>query len=77
MKGEGLISINCTENENNINILISDTGEGIEKSIQRSIFLPGITSKKRGWGLGLSLAKRIIEEHHKGKIFVKKSNFSK
>ena len=72
MKGEGLISINCTENENNINILISDTGEGIEKSIQRSIFLPGITSKKRGWGLGLSLAKRIIEEHHKGKIFVKK-----
>ena len=74
MKGEGLISINCTENEKNINILISDTGEGIEKSIQRSIFLPGITSKKRGWGLGLSLAKRIIEEHHKGKIFVKKSN---
>ena len=74
MKGEGLISIDCTENENNINILISDTGEGIEKSIQRSIFLPGITSKKRGWGLGLSLAKRIIEEHHKGKIFVKKSN---
>ena len=74
MKGEGLISINCTENEKNINILISDTGEGIEKSIQRSIFLLGITSKKRGWGLGLSLAKRIIEEHHKGKIFVKKSN---
>ena len=74
MKGEGLISIDCTENESNINILISDTGKGIDKSIQKSIFLPGITSKKRGWGLGLSLAKRIIEEHHKGKIFVKKSN---
>jgi len=74
MKGEGSISINCSEKENDIQIHISDTGDGIDKSIIRSIFMPGITSKKRGWGLGLSLVKRIIEDYHKGKIYVKSSN---
>ena len=74
MKGEGLIRINCREHEKNVQILISDTGSGIDKSIVKSIFMPGITSKKRGWGLGLSLVKRIIEEYHNGKIFVQKSN---
>ena len=74
MKGEGLISINCMDYEKNVKILISDTGIGIDKSIVKSIFMPGITSKKRGWGLGLSLVKRIIEDYHKGKIFVQKSN---
>ena len=74
MKGEGLIRINCMEYEKSVQILISDTGSGIDKSIVKSIFMPGITSKKRGWGLGLSLVKRIIEDYHKGKIFVQKSN---
>ena len=74
MKGEGLIRIKCIEHEKNVQILISDTGSGIDKSIVKSIFMPGITSKTRGWGLGLSLAKRIIEDYHKGKIFVQKSS---
>lgn len=74
MKGEGSISISCSEKDNEIQIQISDTGDGIDKSIIRSIFMPGITSKKRGWGLGLSLVKRIIEDYHKGKIYVKSSN---
>ena len=74
MKGEGLIRINCMDYEKSVQILISDTGSGIDKSIVKSIFMPGITSKKRGWGLGLSLVKRIIEDYHKGKIFVQKSN---
>jgi signal transduction histidine kinase len=52
---------------------ISDTGKGIPKNKWKTIFRPGFTTKKRGWGLGLSLAKRIIEEYHKGKIFVKDS----
>ena len=71
MKGEGLIRINCMEHEKNVQILISDTGSGIDKSIVKSIFI-GITSKKRGWGLGLSLVKRIIEDYHKGKDFCSK-----
>jgi len=74
MKGEGKITINCTENDEEIQMYISDTGSGIDKSIIKSIFMPGITSKNRGWGLGLSLSKRIIEDYHKGKIFVKNSN---
>ena len=74
MKGEGLIRINCMDYEKSVQILISDSGSGIDKSIVKSIFMPGITSKKRGWGLGLSLVKRIIEDYHKGKIFVQKSN---
>ena len=74
MKGEGKITINCSENDEEIQMYISDTGTGIDKSIIKSIFMPGITSKNRGWGLGLSLSKRIIEDYHKGKIFVKNSN---
>ncbi len=52
---------------------ISDTGKGISSKKQKAIFNPGYTSKKRGWGLGLTLAKRIVEEYHKGKLFVLKS----
>ena len=74
MKGEGTISINCSEDEENISLYISDTGSGIDASIIKSIFMPGITSKKRGWGLGLSLVKRIIEDYHQGKIFVESSS---
>ncbi|HCC94404.1 MAG TPA: sensor histidine kinase, partial [Flavobacteriaceae bacterium] len=53
---------------------IADTGSGIPTKLQKKIFQPGFTTKKRGWGLGLSLAKRIIEDYHKGKIFVAKSS---
>ena len=74
MKGEGKITINCTENDEEIQMYIADTGSGIDKSIIKSIFMPGITSKNRGWGLGLSLSKRIIEDYHKGKLFVQNSN---
>ena len=72
-----MIKINCHENESTIEIYISDTGEGIDKNLLKSIFLPGITSKERGWGLGLSLAKRIIQDYHKGKIFVQNSSKNK
>ncbi|MGY8989190.1 MAG: sensor histidine kinase [Flavobacteriales bacterium] len=74
MKGDGKITINCTENNEEIQMYIADTGTGIDKSIIKSIFMPGVTSKNRGWGLGLSLSKRIIEDYHKGKIFVQNSN---
>ena len=73
MKGDGTITINCKEDEKNIQLYISDTGSGIDKRIITSIFMPGVTSKKRGWGLGLSLVKRIIEDYHKGKIYVENS----
>ena len=73
MKGEGLIKIEMEEDESYVRVQINDTGKGIEPELISSIFKPGVTSKKRGWGLGLSLSKRIIEEYHKGKIFVKNS----
>ena len=77
MKGKGEISVGITEEENKIIINISDTGDGIDRSILKNIFKPGVTSKKRGWGLGLSLSKRIIEEYHKGSIYVMKSEKGK
>lgn len=77
MKGKGSITIEIVENQNNIEVLISDTGKGIPKNQRQQIFSPGFTSKKRGWGLGLSLSKRIVEEYHNGKIFVKKSEIGK
>ncbi|WP_375325645.1 PAS domain-containing sensor histidine kinase [Flagellimonas sp. GZD32] len=70
MKGKGNIALQIEKKGQNINIMISDTGHGIAKSDYQNIFNPGVTSKKRGWGLGLSLVKRIIEEYHKGKIKV-------
>ena len=73
MKGKGEITISLLQNASNIIINISDNGVGIDQSISKNIFKPGVTSKKRGWGLGLSLSKRIIEEYHKGNIFVMKS----
>ena len=56
---------------------MEDNGKGIPKSKFKTIFNPGFTTKKRGWGLGLSLVKRIVEEYHHGKIFVKKSEIGK
>ena len=77
MSGEGVLTISLLEENKNVNIDFSDTGKGIPKNEQKSIFNPGFTSKKRGWGLGLSLAKRIIQDYHKGKIYVKNSTISK
>ena len=77
MEGKGKIALAITENEKNVTITISDTGKGIPKHLQHEIFTPGFTTKKRGWGLGLSLAKRIIEDYHNGKITVLKSEIGK
>ena len=74
MKGKGDIEISITTNLKSAFIRISDTGKGIPKKDFNKIFSPGFTSKRRGWGLGLSLAKRIIEGYHKGRIRVLKSN---
>ena len=73
MDGKGQISAKIEEEKNHVNIEISDTGKGIPSAKFKTVFQPGYTTKKRGWGLGLSLAKRIIEQYHSGKIFVKKS----
>ncbi|MCP9199535.1 HAMP domain-containing histidine kinase [Gramella sp. GC03-9] len=77
MRGKGSLRIEIKQDQKQAHIYISDTGKGIEKNRFRSIFEPGQTSKKRGWGLGLSLAKRIIEEYHRGKIKVAKSEINK
>ena len=73
MEGEGRITLKSWEEDSRVVIEVSDTGKGIRKKDLRNVFRPGFTTKKRGWGLGLSLAKRIVEEYHHGKIFVKKS----
>jgi Signal transduction histidine kinase len=70
MRGKGNIAIQIEKKGNFVHISVSDTGHGIAKSEWQNIFSPGVTSKKRGWGLGLSLVKRIVEEYHKGKIKV-------
>ena len=71
--GPGTITIVVMEAMQKVTIDVADTGKGISKKNIKSVFRPGFTTKKRGWGLGLSLAKRIIEEYHKGRIFVKSS----
>lgn len=78
MDGNGDISIHILRaNEGQIAIDISDTGKGIPKSKIKDVFRPGFTTKKRGWGLGLTLVKRIVEQYHEGKIFVKESEVSR
>ena len=77
LKGKGDIDVEIIDEPKRVNILITDTGKGIAKSKYKKIFKPGFTTKKRGWGLGLSLAKRIIEEYHNGKIKVLKSEVGK
>lgn len=73
MSGKGVITIRLRRETAHIVIEVSDTGKGISKRHFKTVFSPGYTTKKRGWGLGLSLAKRIVEEYHKGHIFVKSS----
>ena len=70
MEGSGKLTIRCAEGEHTVIIDIEDTGKGLPKSKFKTVFKPGYTTKKRGWGLGLSLSKRIIETYHDGKIFV-------
>ncbi|WP_034062672.1 sensor histidine kinase [Lacinutrix jangbogonensis] len=77
MKGKGDLSIVMTQLENNVKINIIDTGKGLTKNQFKNVFEPGYTTKKRGWGLGLSLAKRIIEDFHDGKIKVAQSQIGK
>ena len=74
MDGNGLVDINLKDNTQIIYIDIKDAGKGISKSKFKTIFKPGFTTKQRGWGLGLSVAKRIIEDYHDGKIFVYQSD---
>ena len=73
MDGEGTITADVIPSGDKVCIDITDTGKGIPKSHWKNVFSPGFTTKKRGWGLGLSLAKRIIEEYHKGRIYVRHS----
>ena len=73
MDGEGAITLTMKTEDQHIIIDVADTGKGIERSLYKRIFMPGYTSKSRGWGLGLSLSKRIIEDYHRGKIFVLQS----
>jgi anti-sigma regulatory factor (Ser/Thr protein kinase) len=77
MNGQGMITLRVTDTERKVEVEVEDTGKGIAKSHRNSVFTPGFTTKKRGWGLGLSLAKRIVEEYHKGRIYVKSSEVNK
>lgn len=77
MEGVGEITFQVIERDTSVRIDITDTGKGIPKSKFKTVFNPGYTTKKRGWGLGLSLVKRIIESYHGGKIFVKNSELGK
>ena len=77
MEGRGSITITACDEEECFSVEVSDTGKGIAKQNFRNVFMPGFTTKSRGWGLGLSLAKRIVEEYHKGRIFVKNSEIGK
>lgn len=77
MGGQGRITLWMQEEGDRVVIEVSDTGKGIRKKDVGNVFKPGFTTKKRGWGLGLSLAKRIVEEYHKGRIFVKQSEVGK
>lgn len=77
MNGVGTITLTVTDTANVCRIDVEDTGKGIIKSKYKMIFTPGYTTKKRGWGLGLSLARRIVEEYHSGRIFVKQSELNR
>ena len=77
MEGAGTITLTLLDDDEQVAIEVQDTGKGIKKKDINRVFTPGFTTKKRGWGLGLSLARRIVEEYHKGRIFVKQSELGK
>ncbi|MBL0305574.1 MAG: HAMP domain-containing histidine kinase [Chitinophagaceae bacterium] len=77
MEGKGAITVDIHEDAKSVHIDITDTGKGISKQNTARVFKPGFTTKKRGWGLGLSLSRRIIKHYHKGEIFVKHSELGK
>ncbi|MCK5638454.1 MAG: sensor histidine kinase, partial [Flavobacteriaceae bacterium] len=77
MQGKGELTINVGRENSNAIVTVTDSGKGINKRLHKKIFDPGYTTKKRGWGLGLSLTKRIIDDYHKGRIYVKKSEIGK
>lgn len=77
MDGEGSIDITLSTDENKCCIDVKDSGKGISRNRFKTIFNPGFTTKKRGWGLGLTLVKRIVEEYHNGRIYVKESEIGK
>ena len=78
MEGAGTITLSINDsNDKEVVVEVTDTGKGIKKKDMRNVFRPGFTTKKRGWGLGLSLAKRIVEEYHHGRIYVKSSELGK
>lgn len=76
MDGQGKIELEVSRDANKVYVDVTDTGKGMERSMYKKVFRPGFTTKKRGWGLGLSLTKRIVTEYHKGKIFVKSSEIN-
>jgi signal transduction histidine kinase len=77
MEGTGAITVDLIEESDSVIIDVTDTGKGIARTKFDTVFQPGYTSKKRGWGLGLSLTKRIVEQYHSGKIVVKSSEIGK
>lgn len=77
MEGKGSIKVDIKEDATTVSIDVTDTGKGISKQNIANVFKPGFTTKKRGWGLGLSLSRRIIEQYHKGQIYVKHSEIGK
>lgn len=77
MEGCGKIIMMLIDDDSRVAIEVSDTGKGIRKKDIKNVFTPGFTTKQRGWGLGLSLARRIVEDYHKGRIFVKSSELGK
>ena len=77
MEGSGTITLTLQDDGDQVVIEVADTGKGIKKKDVKNVFTPGFTTKKRGWGLGLSLARRIVEEYHHGRIYVKQSELGK
>jgi signal transduction histidine kinase len=77
MKGKGNLNVEISNDHKEVKINITDSGKGISKNNYKKIFDPGFTTKKRGWGLGLSLVRRIIEDYHKGKVKVLDSKLGK
>jgi signal transduction histidine kinase len=77
MEGKGSITVAIQDHEKEILIDVTDTGKGIAARNLQKVFKPGFTTKKRGWGLGLSLSKRVIEQYHKGQLFVRQSELGK